>query len=321
MKRSLLTLALAMAAIAGLAQAQLKFNPNQVAILRWYQANQTASFNLQFSPSYVAFDGGANIWVSGSGFDGPALLKLRPSDGTVLGTFALGSSISPAGHLVFDGANVWVMILPDAICKVRASDGTVLLTTGAGRGEAGMAFDGTHLWVANYDNNDVLEFGADGNLLGTFLSGGLNPSGVTFDGDNIWVTNYSSNSVTKLRASDGKVLGTFPVGRGPVGLAFDGGNIWVGNYGSNSVTKLRAGDGKVLGTFTVGTEPESLAFDGANIWVASDGGNGYSSVTKLRASDGAVLGTLALPTLNLTIGVAFDGANIWVTGTYNLFKM
>jgi hypothetical protein len=162
MKRSLLTLALAMAAIAGLAQAQLKFNPNQVAILRWYQANQTAYFNLQFFPSYVAFDG-ANIWVSGSGFDGyPALLKLRPSDGTVLGTFAVGSSISPAGHLVFDGANVWVMILPDAICKVRASDGTVLLTTGAGGGEAGMAFDGTHLWVANYDTNNLFELGADG---------------------------------------------------------------------------------------------------------------------------------------------------------------
>src|SRR6516162_1237151 len=43
-----LTIAMVVTVVAGPApaQAQLKFNPNQVAILRWYQANQTAFFIL-----------------------------------------------------------------------------------------------------------------------------------------------------------------------------------------------------------------------------------------------------------------------------------
>src|SRR6516164_10497383 len=40
MKQILFAVALGMATIGGLAQAQLTFNPNQVAILRWYQGNQ-----------------------------------------------------------------------------------------------------------------------------------------------------------------------------------------------------------------------------------------------------------------------------------------
>jgi len=46
--------------VAGPAQAQLKFNSNQVAILHWYQGNQTASFGVGRTPVAVAFDG-ANI--------------------------------------------------------------------------------------------------------------------------------------------------------------------------------------------------------------------------------------------------------------------
>ena len=44
-------------------QLPVQANPNQVAILRWYAANQTAAFPVGTGPSYVAFDG-ANIWVA-----------------------------------------------------------------------------------------------------------------------------------------------------------------------------------------------------------------------------------------------------------------
>jgi len=56
----------------------------------------------------VAFDG-ANIWVINSDplrcSTCASVLKLRASDGAVLGTFPVGSS--PVG-MVFDGANIWV---------------------------------------------------------------------------------------------------------------------------------------------------------------------------------------------------------------------
>jgi len=85
MKQILFAVALGMATIGGLAQAQLTFNPNQVAILRWYQGNQTASFGVGRTPVAVAFDG-ANIWVAN--YDDNNVIKLRASDGLVLGTLA-----------------------------------------------------------------------------------------------------------------------------------------------------------------------------------------------------------------------------------------
>jgi DNA-binding beta-propeller fold protein YncE len=68
---------------------------------------------------------------------------------------------------------------------------------------------------------------------------GKAPAGVTFDGTNIWVANEDSNNVMKLRASDGAVLGAFNVGMEPGMVAYDGANIWVTNGRGESVSKLK----------------------------------------------------------------------------------
>jgi len=83
-------------------QLPVPANPNQVAILRWYAANQTAGFPVGTFPMGVAFDG-ANVWVANG--DSNNVTKVRASDGTNLGTFPVGSG--PEG-MAFDGANVWV---------------------------------------------------------------------------------------------------------------------------------------------------------------------------------------------------------------------
>ena len=54
--------------------------------------------------------------------------------------------------------------------------------------------------------------------VGTFNVGKF-PIGMAFDGTNIWVANGESNNVTKLRPSDGTVLGTFNVGTKPAFVA------------------------------------------------------------------------------------------------------
>ena len=276
-------------------------NPQQVALLKWYPANQTTSFAVGSNPQGLAFDG-ANIWVAN--FNGNSVTKLRASDGAVLGTFAVGSG--PIS-LAFDGANIWVTnFTGNNVSKLRASDGMLLGTFTVGTHPGGVAFDGANIWVTNLTSNSVTKLRAsDGASLGTFAVD--HPSAVAFDGTNIWVTNNGNSSkVSKLRASDGALLGSFTVGSAPLGLAFDGANIWVTSDLSNSVTKLRVSDGALLGTFTVGTGATGVAFDGASIWVANGIGN---TVTKLRVSDGATLGTFNVSSPN---GVAFDGANIWV---------
>ena len=77
-------------------------NREQIALLKWYAANQTTSFAVGAAPNGVAFDG-ANIWVAN--FSSNTVSKLRASDGAPLGTFTVGTF--PYG-IAFDGANIWV---------------------------------------------------------------------------------------------------------------------------------------------------------------------------------------------------------------------
>ena len=178
-----------------------------------------------------------------------------------------------------------------------------------GSNPQGIAFDGSHVWIANQVSGNITKLRAsDGASVATYgIGSGSAPHDVAFDGANIWVTNHGASGVTKLRASDGTALGTFFVGATPVGIAFDGANVWATSFSGGFVRRIRASDGGDLGSFGTGTQPWGVAFDGASIWVTN---NGSANVTKLRASDGANLGSFAVgPNPH---GVVFDGANIWV---------
>src|SRR5215471_5767209 len=83
-------------------------NPNQLALLHWYQANATNSFSAGKTPISFAFDG-ASMWVVNFGDN--TISKLRANDGSVEGTFPVGKNPWAAA---FDGANIWVTNLGDA---------------------------------------------------------------------------------------------------------------------------------------------------------------------------------------------------------------
>jgi DNA-binding beta-propeller fold protein YncE len=137
----------AMTALAGLAHAQLKVNPNQAAILRWYAANRTTAFAAGNSPWAVAFDG-SSIWVSN--YLSNNVTKLRASDGLNLGNFNVGTL--PIG-VAFDGANIWVANSgSNTVSKLRASDGALQGTFAVGSAPLDLAFDGANIWVTNGDN-------------------------------------------------------------------------------------------------------------------------------------------------------------------------
>ncbi|MBZ5634919.1 MAG: hypothetical protein LAO55_17495 [Acidobacteriia bacterium] len=254
-------------------------------------------------PDGVRFDG-TNIWVAN--LISNNVTKLRPSDGSVLGTFAAGSK---PYEIAFDGANIWVTnnVVNGTVTKLRASDGALLGTFTVGVGPEGLTFDGANIWVANRGSNSVTKLRAsDGTVLGTFPVG-TNTNNIAFDGTNLWVVSDGPfGTVTKI-TSDGTVLGTFDVGSGPFGIAFDGANIWVSNNFSSTVDELRASDGVHLRNLPVGAKPNALVFDGANIWVANGSDN---TVTKVQACDGVILGATSVGTH--PEGLAFDGANIWV---------
>ncbi|MFL6228906.1 MAG: YncE family protein, partial [Pyrinomonadaceae bacterium] len=235
-----------------------RYDPALVATLRWDKLPlDYGDFTVGSKPLGVAFDG-ANIWVANQ--DSNNVMKLRASDGALLGTFPVG--VNPTA-VAFDGSNIWVTNeLDGTVTELRASDGANLGTLPVGQSPLAVAFDGIYLWVANWRSNSVTRIGVnDKSHLVTTFAVGSSPSAIAFDGANVWVTNQDSNNVMKLRASDGAALGTFDAPSlfgsacGPTGIAFDGTNMWVACRASNSVTKLRAGDGSPLGGYVVGSEP------------------------------------------------------------------
>ncbi len=293
--------------VSGVTSSNKTFNPLQVALLHWYDANLVGEISLpNAAPFGMAFDG-SNMWIASQGV---GVFKVRASDAAILGQFA----VEDAATVAFDGANVWVAVdglgPGSTVVKLRASDGAQLGSFDPGGNKFDIVFDGSHIWVTEADGSVSKLRATDGVKVGNFKTGSF-PFALACDGPDIWVADRSDGTVTKLRASDGVKLATVTGLQGPAGLAFDGTNIWVSELTGNSVAKI-AGNGTVRGTFPVAAAPLGLTFDGANIWVASVGS---STLTKLRASDGANLGAFpvgaTMPTQ--TARLAFDGAHVWAS--------
>ncbi len=100
----------------------------QIATLRWYQANlRFHDTAVDSSPWGLAFDG-ANIWVANYGSHN--VNKLRPSDGSVMGTYTVGNW--PIA-IAFDGANIWVVNnSSNNVMKLDPNTGAVLVTSPVG---------------------------------------------------------------------------------------------------------------------------------------------------------------------------------------------
>src|SRR5262249_54871701 len=100
---------------------------------------------------------------------------------------------------------------------------------------------------------------------------GTNPAGIAFDGTNMWVTNNGSNDVTELNPDGLQAgCCSFPAGPTPRAIALHGTHMWVANSDEFDMTELNI-DGSKIATFPVGNFPEGIAFDGTDIWVTNDG--------------------------------------------------
>jgi hypothetical protein len=64
------------------------------------------------------------------------------------------------------------------------------------------------------------------------------PAGIAFDGSNVWIAIPTDGSLVKLRVSDGANLGLFPTTGLTFAVAFDGSNIWATLLNSGKVTRL-----------------------------------------------------------------------------------
>jgi YVTN family beta-propeller protein len=173
-----------------------------------------------------------------------------------------------------------------------------------------IAFDGTNIWVTNFNSGSVSKIVPTTGVVTTPVTGLSVPVGIAFDGTNLWVANVGSGSVSQISTA-GTVLHTVSGLSEPEVVAFDGTKIWVTNNGSNTVSRINpAGTPAVDATVTVGTKPTGIVFDGTHLWVVNSGSN---TVTEINPATATTVGSpIAVGAQGTATLPAFDGANVWV---------
>jgi YVTN family beta-propeller protein len=188
-----------------------------------------------------------------------------------------------------------------------------IVSLGTGAAPRGIAFDGSHIWVACNGNGNILKIeAASAEIVATISLGALlRPWGVGFDGTHIWVTAATAQGpggVSKIDPTTNAVLDTIATGNNPRGVLFGAGSIWVANRSSNTVTRINPATGAVLATIPVPGAPYAFVYDGNGIFVSRQTDGRVSAIdpaTNQIAFSGPVLGPVG--------GMAFDGFRIWAT--------
>jgi hypothetical protein len=147
------------------------------------------------------------------------------------------------------------------------------VTTGFS-GIFGIIFDGSSMWVTDSAANTLLKLDQNGAILQT-VNVGNDPTVPVFDGTNIWVPNFNDQTVTVVRAATGAVLATLSGNglAGPLQAAFDGQRILVTNLQGDSVSLWKAADLTPIGNFSTGPNsgPYGACNDGVNFWITLNG--------------------------------------------------
>jgi hypothetical protein len=136
--------------------------------------------------------------------------------------------------ITFDGTQIWIVSemggMNGQLTSLRISDGLTGPIHNLNFTPIGILFDGSNLWVANRNNNEVVKYQRDFTEIGRYPVGCI-PERMLFDGEHLWITGPGGNAVCKLRVSDGSLLGNLTVagtGLRTIAMVFDGINTWTG---------------------------------------------------------------------------------------------
>ena len=186
---------------------------------------------------------------------------------------------SEAFGLTFDGARIWVAsqglggASSVSIVTPGPSLPSTVTTVNVGSLLVGALYDGSNVWVTDYNGAKLLKLDAAGAVLQT-VTVQIQPRFAVFDGANIWVPHATANSVSVVRASSGAVLATL-TGNGlgfPATAAFDGERILVTNGTSPGVSLFKAADLSPIGSVATESDAFGACSDGLNFWVTISNG-------------------------------------------------
>ncbi|VVB75632.1 Virginiamycin B lyase [uncultured archaeon] len=288
-----------------------------------------------------------------SGGGSASVSKVSTLDGSIMGTYSIGTFADVNGVAVDMNGNIWVAGSTSdgngLIVKMNGSTGDVMGSysikgnpPASATHLAGIAVDyANNIWVTNFSTNAGTSVskvnGSTGALIGTYYAG-PGPRGICAGNSNtIWVTlnGFNNYGTMKFNAQTGSGSAADYYGSAG-GIAVDrNGNIWIANTWGG-VTKLLGSNGTLVASYSVvdGSVPVmsdntinsiAIAVDaGNNVWVSSDSNVNFwdlnegdptgAMVSRFNANDNSFVGTYLLGAFEKPRGIAVDGnGNIWVS--------
>ncbi len=199
---------------------------------------------------------GTKVWVANLN----SVIEINASNGSVERVIsAKADRLSMPIDIAVSNSHVWVMnnVQPGRITELNANDGSLVrvINTKASTGPNVLTASGTHVWVANQNDNSVIVLNASNGSVARVIkccafAGIASPSTIAVGSTNLWVTT-NLNSVIELNASNGSLVRLIKAKAdgfeySPTIYAFDAIHVWVVNTQSNSVTELNASNGSLV---------------------------------------------------------------------------
>ncbi len=175
-----------------------------------------------------------------------------------------------------DGQRVWASVGAQILAFDPASGKTTRTLDRAG--DAGTAFDGTHLYQIAEARIDKID-PATGQVLHSIPApGGGNDSGLTWAEGSLWVGQYRDRKIHQIDPATGAVRRTIESNSFVTGVTWVDGELWHGTWegDASDIRRIDPQTGAVLERLDMpaGTGVSGLESDGADLFYCGGGESG-----------------------------------------------
>jgi glutamine cyclotransferase len=189
------------------------------------------------------------------------------------GPFAGADEIHGVTH---DGRYVWAATGPQLIA-IDPESGTIERRLERA-GDAGTAFDGTHLYQIAEARIDKIDPQTGSVLASIPAPGQGRDSGLTWAEGSLWVGQYRDRKILKIDPRTGAILRTIESNRFVTGVSFVDDELWHGTWegDESELRRVDPANGAVLERLALprGTNVSGLESDGADLFYCGGGPTG-----------------------------------------------
>jgi YVTN family beta-propeller protein len=269
----------------------------------------------------LARDGGAPAGPAAPAMPLAANHSIRIEPATYEPVASVTVGTDPAA-VIGGGGSVWVASRQDGTVSVVDPDTNqvqqAIPASGSGPvgpGGPGLAFASGSLWVANYDQRQVVRVEPDADPTAR-ISVRASPTAIVAAQDAVWVaarTQSGGGLVARIDTGANQIGQPIPLRHPPTGLAItpDGQTVWVATGADRTVHRIDTAAGRVVKRIELPEAPDQAAYGDGAVWVTSTKAD---AVMRIDA-DTSEVKTPPIRVGNGPSGIAFGADRVWVANS------